>query len=227
MARQLMAWISAALEGATAFFRVLIHLVWVAIRPPLVALLEVLAALVVMFEEWGWKPLSDALAWLHRFRLVARLESWIASLPPYPALLLFAAPAAILFPVKIFAVWLLAKGHLVSATTLFLGGKLLSTALVARLFILTRPALMQVVWFRHAYDWFMPWKELMYQKIRASWVWRRSRIAMKRIRAGLNDAWSRIRPVVRDRLAILSRRGREAVARVIAAIRALAGRGTA
>jgi hypothetical protein len=42
-----------------AGLRVLLHLAWAALRPPLMMGLQILAALIVLFEEWGWKPLYD------------------------------------------------------------------------------------------------------------------------------------------------------------------------
>ena len=86
---------------------------WGLMRGPVIFILQLFAALIVLFEEWGWKPLAAALAWLARFAPVARLEAWIASLRPYPSLFVFAAPTALLLPVKFAALWLLAQGHFV------------------------------------------------------------------------------------------------------------------
>ena len=74
---------------------------WRVVRRGLVFALNILLALILLFEEWGWRPLARAIAWFAKFRLVARLEAWIASLPPYPALAIFALPGALLFPVKL------------------------------------------------------------------------------------------------------------------------------
>jgi hypothetical protein len=183
-----------ALLFAGAALRVAAFLVWSAIKPPLVAALQILLALIVLFEEWGWKPLSQGLAWLARFRLIAKLEARIAALPPYAALFVFALPTAILFPMKLLAVWLLANAYFATATALFIGAKIASTALVARLFILTRPALMQITWFARAYHRFMPWKDRLFAQIRASWVWRYSRMVKTRIRLDAKQAWAKWRP---------------------------------
>ena len=37
-------------------------LIWRVVGPVLIALVQIVAALLVLFEEWGWRPLSDALA---------------------------------------------------------------------------------------------------------------------------------------------------------------------
>lgn len=196
LVRQLLKSLMEAARLLGAGLRVLALLGWAAVRPALITLLQIAAALVVLFEEWGWKPLSDALAWLGRFRIVARLEAAIAGLPPYAALFVFALPSVFLFPLKLVAMWLLAQGKVMTATGLFAGAKIASTALVARLFMLTRPALLRIGWFARAYNWFMPWKERLFAQIRASWVWRYGRMVKTRIRHEARQAWTRWKPVV-------------------------------
>lgn len=156
--------------------------------------LNFVLALVLLFEEWGWRPLAAALAWLARFRLVARAEAIVARLPPYPSLLVFAAPSAILFPVKIGALWLLAGGHVLAAGALLAAAKVVSTALVARIFTLTKPALMRIGWFRRGYEWFVPWKEALFAKVRASFAWRYGRMVKSRIKQIARRASERWRP---------------------------------
>lgn len=164
---------------------------WSIIRGPLRFALQVLAALVLLFEEWGWKPLHDALALLARYAPVAALERWIASLPTYGALAVFALPVIVLFPLKLAALWLITFGHFVSATILFISAKIASTAIIARIFILTKPQLMQIDWFAAAYDKFVPWKDALFAAIRASWVWRYGRILKTRVNIQVRKAWAR------------------------------------
>ena len=159
----------AALNAAALF-------IWRAVRPVLGLVLQVLAALILIFEEWGWRPLSSALAWLARFRPWARLELAIAGLPPYAALAAIALPTTLLFPLKFVAIWLVANGHLVTAAALFIAAKVVSTALIARVFMLVKPALMQIGWFADLYERFVPWKEAIFAKIRTTWVWRYGRM---------------------------------------------------
>ncbi len=168
---------------------------WGVARAPIMFVLQVIAALIVLFEEWGWKPLSAALGRLARYAPIAKLEAWIASLPPYPSLLVFALPTALLLPLKFAAMWLLANGQVAAATGLFVGAKVASTALVARLFSLTQPSLMRIVWFARAYHWFVPWKDAFFATIRASWVWRYGRMVKTAIRLAAKRAWDRVRRV--------------------------------
>jgi hypothetical protein len=164
---------------------------WGIARGPVMFVLQVFAALIVLFEEWGWKPLSDALARLAKFALVARVERWIARLSPYGALAVFALPVTLLFPLKLVAVWLLAQGQWWAATGLFVGAKLASTAIIARIFTLTKPALMQIDWFAKTYNWFVPWKDAFFTMIRESFVWRYSRMLKTRVSLEVKQAWAR------------------------------------
>lgn len=177
--------------------------------------LQVLLALVLLFEEWGWRPLSAALAWLGEFRIVARLERLIAGLPPYAALAALALPTSVLFPLKLLAVYLVAQGKVVAAGFLFVGAKIASTALIARLFILTRPALMRLSWFAAAYDVIMPWKEALFAKIRASWAWRYGRMLKTAVRLEAKQAWQRWRPAIAAALGAARLRWRIVVRRVL------------
>ena len=179
--------------------RELLRTAWSIARGPIIAALNVIAALIVLFEEWGWRPLSDFIARLAKYAPVAAVERWIAGLPPYAALFAIALPTTLLLPLKFVAVWLLANNHFATATLLFLGAKLASTALIARVFILTKPALMRIAWFARAYDWFVPWKDALFAQIRASWIWRYGRMVKTRIKLELGWAWARMKPHLADR----------------------------
>ena len=79
-------------------------------------------------------------------------------------------PSAILIPAKLLGVYLLATGHFVTAAIVIVAAKFASTALIARIFLLTKPALMQIPWFAYAYGVFVPWQEALFARIRASWA---------------------------------------------------------
>lgn len=166
------------------------------VRAGLAGLFNVVVALVLLFEEWGWQPILAAFRWLERFRVVARIEAAIASLPPYAALAVFIAPSAILMPVKFGGLWLLAQGQVLAAGLLLATAKVASTALVARIFMLTRPALMQLAWFARLYAWFVPWKEALFARVRASFAWRYGRIVKARVAKAARQWLAVVRPRV-------------------------------
>ena len=189
MSEQLRLWIETKAQAAgDAVARLaiviggLLLIAWDGVRPALVLALNIIAALILLFEEWGWRPLSEFVARLARYPLWAKAELWIAGLPPYGALLALGVPSAILIPAKLLGVFLLATGHLVSASIVIVAAKLASTALIARIFLLTKPAPMQIGWFARAYEVFVPWQAALFARIRASWVWRYGRVVKERVR---------------------------------------------
>ncbi len=169
---------------------------------------QVLLALIILFEEWGWGPLSRLAAFIARWRPIARLERGIAGLSPYPALAVFCVPSALLLPLKLAALWLIAHGHAFAAGALFLGAKVVGTALVARLYQLTEPALMQLGWFRRGYETLMPWKHALVAWVRASWAWRAGRVMKRRLGRALAPMAARLRELARPLALWLTARAR-------------------
>jgi hypothetical protein len=145
-------------------------------------ILQTLLAIIIVFEEWGWRPLAAALAQLARLKPIAWLEAHIQRLPPYGALLVFAMPSILILPLKLIALYLITSGREVAAAALFIGAKVVGTAIVARLFQLTEAQLLRIPWFAWAYGIVMPWKHALTDWIRASWAWRYGRIVKERVR---------------------------------------------
>ena len=142
---------------------------------------EALIALLILFEEWGWEPLQRALGWVARLPPLAWLERRIAALPPYAALGVFILPTLLLLPVKLAALWLIGLGRAGLGLTLIVVAKLVGTALLARLFKLTQPALMQLAWFARWYGRWTVWKSAIVERVRLSWAWRVGRVIKRRI----------------------------------------------
>lgn len=149
----------------------------------LIAALErvaaLLFALLILFEEWGWEPLQRLMARIARLPVLRDLEAGIARLPPWAALVVLVLPVLALVPAKLLAVWLIASGQPGLGVTAFVLAKVIGTAIVARLFALTRPALLQLAWFAALYARWLAWKQVWLTRLRASWAWRAGR-AIKR-----------------------------------------------
>lgn len=158
-------------------------------------------ALFLLFEEWGWEPLAACFAALGRLPLWRQLERLILRLPPWAALLTFGVPVLALVPVKLLALYLLGEGHVAAGLGLVLAAKLAGTALAARLFQLTEPALMQLKWFARAYVPWKRWKDRMLAQVRDTWPWRlvrrlaqRTRLGARRIRLAFRAFLTRRHP---------------------------------
>ena len=147
-------------------------------------------ALFLLFEEWGWQPLAAGFAALGRLPVWRQLERLIIRLPPWAALLAFGIPVLLLVPVKLLALFLLGKGHFGMGLSLVVSAKIAGTALAARLFQLTEPALMQLGWFARLYPPWKAWKDRMLRQVRVSWPWRLGRRMKHRTRAVLVRFWN-------------------------------------
>jgi hypothetical protein len=186
----------AATKSALRLLGPALAAVWRLVKPVLLRALEFLLALIIVFEEWGWRPLADLLGRLASWRPWAQVEYAIARLPPYAALLVFALPSLLLLPLKFLALFLIANGQFLGASVLFIAAKVVATALVARLFALTQPALMQIGWFAWTYDTVMPWKDALTEHVRASWPWRVARLWKERLRRLAAAQWRKLSPTV-------------------------------
>ncbi len=109
--------------------------------------LALLGMVFVLFEEVLWALTGGLMRLLARFAPVAWLEDRIRRLPPILALPLFVLPWLIMLPVKLGALWLIAKGKIIHGTLLFIGGEAFGVAFLARLYELCRPALHRWPWF--------------------------------------------------------------------------------
>lgn len=142
-----------------------------------------LLALLLIFEEWGWEPLSRLMAQLSRLPLWARLEAWIVRLPSYAALLVFVVPMVLLFPLKLLALYWISKGHALLGLAVVLAAKVAGTAGMAWLFALTQPALMKLAWFARLYGRWKPWKDGLIARVKSSQAWHTTSALGQAVRA--------------------------------------------
>jgi hypothetical protein len=97
-------------------------------------------------------------SWCSLKAAVGRFERRVARLGPRWAFALLLVPALVLLPVKVAALFLLALGRVAAGLAILLVAKIVSTAAVARLFVLTQPQLMRLPWFARARRWWEAWR---------------------------------------------------------------------
>jgi len=151
-----------------------------------------LAAAWVFLEETLLHYMGLAMAALGRWPPVARLERWLRTLPPWAAMFAFLAPMVLLLPVKLGAVWFAMHERFGLALASLVFGKVVTTALVARLYGLLRPTLVTVPWYRRAEAWVFDFRDQVYAFVRALPAWQKARALVQQARA-----W--MRAVVGDR----------------------------
>lgn len=101
----------------------------------------------VLFEEVLWGVTGGIMRLFSRFAPIAWIEDRIRRLSPILALPLFVLPWLIMLPVKLGALWWIAKGRVLGGTLMFIFGEAFGVAFLARLYELCRPALHRWPWF--------------------------------------------------------------------------------
>jgi hypothetical protein len=148
------------------------------------------AAAIVFVEDMLLHCLGVAMATLAKWPAEARLEAWLTRLPPWAASLAFVAPSALMLPVKLAAVWFALQGRFGLATASIVAGKMLETALVARLYRVLRPTLVAMPWFLASETWLFAWRDSLYAFVWALPVWQRTRALVIRLRVWVTDSVS-------------------------------------
>ena len=108
-------------------------------------------ALLFLFEEWLWTGFLRLFRWLGTAGVLRWLDARLVRLAPIAALALLCVPIVLLFPVKIVGLWMITTGRLFSGCCVMLVAKVLSTAIIARVFVTCRPQLLRMPWFARLY----------------------------------------------------------------------------
>lgn len=173
----------------------------------LLAPLVYLAALLLMLEEWLWETTQALLARIPDWPWLLTLQRWVGKLPPYAALVIFVAPSLLLVPVKLLALLSITHGHPTLGLAIIIAAKVLGTALVARIYALTRKSLLSLAWFARWHDKLLAFKDRVIAQLHASAGWRRARrlvLALRHALQALRQRWQA--PGKQSRLARLLRR---------------------
>ncbi|MBC7456154.1 MAG: hypothetical protein H7335_21130 [Massilia sp.] len=159
-------------------------------RNRLLSPLIYLAALVLLMEDWFWDQGTRLVALIAAWPPLKALEQRIVALSPYAALCAFALPAILLLPVKIAALMAIASGHLFSGVCVIILAKIGGAAVVARLYVLTRPTLLSLAWFARWHGWFLRHKHYWIGRLKTSDAYRRASMLARRMRGAARPAVS-------------------------------------
>jgi len=168
-------------------------------------ILFVVAAIYIAVDELFSLVTQPIAAWLAQQDLAQRLRRWITSLPPYPALALFAIPLIVLEPVKPVAAYLAATGHFAAGAALFVGGELLKLVLIERLFLLNKRKLLSIA----AFAWCYRHVSALREWLEATAVFRGARRLVRRaaiLVGDVVDRWKADEPRTGERVRTIRRR---------------------
>lgn len=118
--------------------------------------LWVLLAIIFLIEAWLWDHLEPVVAWVVERIPLREFKHWLTAridrLSPAMTLIVFIVPVILLFPLKLFGLWLLAHEYWLSAITTIVFAKFLGVGVTAFIFDVTRPKLLEMEWFEKLYE---------------------------------------------------------------------------
>lgn len=164
------------------------------LRNQLLSPLIYLAALLLLLEDWFWDLGLRLVQLIVSWPPLKVLERQIVALRPYPALCAFVLPALLLFPVKVLALFAIASGHPFSGVAVIVAAKVGGAAAVARLYVLTRPALLTLPWFERWHSKFMELKNHWIGRLKATDAFRRVSMLSAMMRGAARAFLLRLRP---------------------------------
>jgi hypothetical protein len=149
-------------------------------------ILIIFASLWMLFEDWVWDRILALMAIVGRLKAINRFETFLARQNQYLLLTLFVFPFLIMIPAKLYGLYLMTNGKIIRGVTIFVTAKGLITALVTRLFIISKDKLLQIKAFAVFYYWFNDKKEWLYSEVRKLPAWQTARewIARLKMRLG-------------------------------------------
>ena len=143
------------------------------------------AAAIVFVEQVLIGYLNRMMAAFARLTLVAKVEAWLVTLPPWAAVLTFATPSILILPVKLSTLWFAAHHRYALAFGALALGKILATAILARLYRILRPTLRQLRWFAWADTKFFHWRDWAYAFVRSLPAWQKAKAVAERVKLWL------------------------------------------
>lgn len=170
--------------------------------------LAALATIVVLFDDLVRSAVKPAVAWLASLEPVRRVEAAVARLPPYPTLALFLIPMAVIWPIKLYALYLIGLGHVTYGALAFVAAKVVGIGLAERLFALSRDKLLSIGWFARGYFFVIAVRDRVHLYLKGTRWWPALVAFLARVREGWRALKVRIGTTV---------------GRVSAALRRLAG----
>jgi hypothetical protein len=114
--------------------------------------LRLIIAILVIISEIARPVYRPLVSWFASLTIVKHFSEFIGALPRGVILVLFVVPLAIAEPLKIYALVVIARGHVISGLIIIALAYLMSFLLVERLFHAGRDKLLTYAWLRWIMD---------------------------------------------------------------------------
>ena len=159
----------------------------------LTAPLVIIASLLIWIEETLWKWLKWLMAKIAVLAWVRRLESLICQLPPYATVVVFFLPLTILLPFKLVAVYWLSQGYWFGSLAVIILAKILGTAIEARMFVICKPKLMTIPWFRRLHDVVVQIRDRLHAALHSLAIYQLARARLLALKLACRNLLAKIR----------------------------------
>ncbi|ACB95928.1 hypothetical protein [Beijerinckia indica] len=131
-----------------------------------------------------FRPIAD---WFARLALVLRLERLIADLSPYMILFLLAVPFGLAEPAKIYGLYLIGAGHVLSGIVTLVGAYLVSFVVVERIYHAGEVKLRYIRWFAFVMDWLIHYRDRLRAFVQSTRIWAYFQEIKREIRGWIAD----------------------------------------
>ncbi len=149
--------------------------------------LDLVVGFIILLDELLRPLYRPLIAWFASLRLVARCEEAIGRLPPYGALVALAIPFAIVEPLKLLGLLLLARGAFTAGIVTTAIGHLAGFLLVERVYHAGRAQLLTIPWFARIMGWIGAIRQVVIGRVKASAAWQRAVALGRAMRERLRD----------------------------------------
>lgn len=147
-----------------------------------------LATVVLLFEEFVWFALLGVMTKIGKLPVLRQIGIWMGTLGKWGSLALFVLPVAALFPVKIFALWLMGAHHPFLGAVTFIFAKIVGTALFARIYTIAEPKIMQFERLRKWRDAFLRLRAKLHAWLHEQPFYVKTKALATRIRENFRNA---------------------------------------
>ncbi|MGO4705504.1 hypothetical protein AB4072_06985 [Microvirga sp. 2MCAF38] len=147
-----------------------------------------LAIIVVLIDDAFRAVVVPAVRRLAQIGAIRRLEMLIGQMPAYGILTLFLVPLAIIEPFKLYALYLMGLGHILSGLFVFALAKIVGVGLAERLFAIGRDKLLSIHWFAWCFERCLAVRDAIHMRLEKMKIWQDAKAIVAHIRSGIATA---------------------------------------
>jgi hypothetical protein len=148
-------------------------------RNPAIAVLRIIGRVIAVILVVLWAILEAVLfplfrpllRWLSGLRLFEAIGALIQRTPPYGVLVMLAVPFFALEPLKVFALYWLALGHVIQGGVLVVFAHVLSIFTLDRIYHAGHDQLMQIGWFKRLMTWIVGIRDWAFGFVKRTPTW--------------------------------------------------------